>query len=94
MVSVYPTIARALEPLADPLAELRHSPRGGWQVALESGLVLELGRGDFESRIARFVSAHPHLETQGLAPRHADLRYPNGFAVRRVAKAPEKGAAR
>ena len=84
MARAYPSIARSLEPLRDPLAELRHSPRGGWQVQLESGLVIELGRGDVEARISRFVAAAPHLAGQGFAMRHADLRYPNGFAVRRV----------
>jgi cell division protein FtsQ len=81
-----PAIAAALAPLASPVAELRLSARGAWQVALESGLELELGRGDFQPRIARFVAAWPKLADQNAATRHADLRHANGFAVRRTAE--------
>jgi cell division protein FtsQ len=84
MVRQYPAMVAALAPLESAIAELRLSPRGAWQVKLASGLELELGRGDVEPRLARFVSAWPHLVARGVAPQHADLRYPNGFALRRV----------
>jgi len=86
MAREYAGIAKALAPLGSPVAELRLSPRGAWQVGLESGLVLELGRGDVVARIDRFAAAWPQL-AQG-APRYADLRYPNGFALKRPAEAP------
>jgi cell division protein FtsQ len=89
MARQYPAIARALEPLASPLAELRLSARGAWQVTLASGLALELGRGDIETRLARFVSAWPELAAQGVATSHADLRYANGFALRRALSTPK-----
>lgn len=79
----FPAIARAAAPLASPVAELRLSARGAWQAVLESGLVLELGRGDIEGRIARFASAWPALAASGIETAHADLRYGNGFALRR-----------
>jgi cell division protein FtsQ len=84
MVHQYAPIARALAPLASPVAELRLSPRGAWQVALASGLTLELGRADIEPRIERFVAAWPGLAARGVETRHVDLRYANGFALRRV----------
>jgi len=83
MVRQYPAMAAALAPLESAIAELRLSPRGAWQVKLESGLELELGRGDVEPRLARFVAAWPLLAARGVEPQHADLRYPNGFALRR-----------
>jgi len=86
MTHQFASIAKALAPLGSPIAELRLSPRGAWQVGLESGLVLELGRGDVVARIDRFAAAWPQL-AQG-APRYADLRYPNGFALKRPADAP------
>src|SRR6185437_4548762 len=49
-------IAPMLAPLASPIAELRLSARGAWQVLLDSGLVLELDRGDVAPRIQRFVA--------------------------------------
>jgi cell division protein FtsQ len=85
MASEYPAIARALAPIGSPIAELRLSARGAWQVVLESGLVLELGRGDIQPRIARFVAAWPQLAAQGVETAHADLRHANGFALRRAA---------
>jgi len=51
--------------------------------------VLELGRHDMEARIARLVSAWPDLQARGVVTAHADLRYPNGFALRR--SEPPKG---
>lgn len=83
MAREYSAIRRALEPLGIPLAELRRSPRGAWQAVLASGLVLELGRTDVVARIERFAAAWPRIATQEPAPRYADLRYPNGFALRR-----------
>lgn len=83
MAREYPLIARAVTPLASSVSELRLSPRGAWQVVLDSGLVLELGRSDLLTRLERFVAAWPQLAAQGVETRHADLRYPNGFAVKR-----------
>ena len=90
----YPAIANAVAPLGTPLAELRLSPRGAWQAVLASGLVLDLGRIDMEGRIARLVSVWPELQARrGLPPTgtgsntpltHIDLRYPNGFALRKA----------
>lgn len=85
MAQEYPRVAHLLEPVASPVAELRLSARGAWEVVLESGLVLELGRGDIEPRLARFARAWPKLAAQGVTSAHADLRYANGFALRRAA---------
>jgi cell division protein FtsQ len=82
MATEYPAIARALLPLAARLAELRLSPRGGWHVVLDSGLELELGRGDIQPRLGRFVAAWPALAAQGVETRFADLRHASGFAIR------------
>ncbi|HEX7557656.1 MAG TPA: cell division protein FtsQ/DivIB [Usitatibacter sp.] len=102
MAGEYPALRDALAPLASAITELRLSPRGAWQVTLESGLALDLGRGDIHSRLARFVSAWPQLASRGVETRHADLRYANGFAVRtaevralpKPAKSPSRPAAR
>ncbi len=102
MVGEYPALRDAIAPLASAITELRLSPRGAWQVTLESGLALDLGRGDTQSRLARFVSAWPQLASRGVETRHADLRYANGFAVRtaevralpKPAKSPSRPTAR
>ena len=84
MARQYPALAAALGPLGSAIAEVRLSARGAWQVTLDSGLDLDLGRGGVEARIARFVSAWPELAARGIVTAHADLRYPNGFALRRM----------
>jgi cell division protein FtsQ len=82
MAREFPIVVRTAQPLASPVAELRLSARGAWQVLLESGLVLDLGRGDIEPRLARFAAAWPRIAAEGIATAHADLRYANGFAIR------------
>jgi cell division protein FtsQ len=78
----YAAIVPILAPLASPIAEVSLSPRGAWQVLLESGLTLELGRGEVVPRLQRFVAAWPGLSSRGVETKHADLRYANGFALR------------
>lgn len=82
MTAVYPAIVAALAPLGSPVKELRLSARGAWEVRLESGLAVELGRGDWKARAERFVAAWPRLAEDARGTRYADLRYPNGFALR------------
>ena len=83
MAREYPAIARAVAPLQASVAEVALSPRGAWQVLLDSGLVLQLGRGDIQPRLARFVAAWPLVAAQDADTKHGDLRYANGFALRR-----------
>jgi cell division protein FtsQ len=63
--------------------QIQLSPRRAWQVRADSGLTIDLGREDIEPRLERFIGAYPR--TIGKLQRRierADLRYPNGFAVR------------
>jgi cell division protein FtsQ len=57
--------------------------RRAWQVKLENGPTLELGRQDVEARLARFIAVHARtIATLNRRIDYVDLRYPNGFAVR------------
>ncbi len=59
------------------------SPRRAWQIRLDDGLVVELGRTDVESRLARFVAAYDRTVARvGRRIEYVDLRYANGFAAR------------
>ncbi|MDE2401281.1 MAG: cell division protein FtsQ/DivIB [Burkholderiales bacterium] len=79
-----------LQPMVAPLqAEidtLRLTDRGSWSVLLDNGADIELGRGTADEvavRVERFVRTLPELQHQYPAPlAHADLRYPQGYAVR------------
>jgi cell division protein FtsQ len=68
------------------------SSREAWQVRLDDGVVLELGRDEAKhslgERLARFVDYYrPAAEkTQVAAGGVVDMRYPNGFALRAARK--------
>jgi cell division protein FtsQ len=76
-------LRQALAPSGLTPSALTLSERGSWQVTLDNGVKLELGRGDVQARTARF--ARHWRDTLAPLPYHietVDLRYPNGFAVR------------
>jgi cell division protein FtsQ len=70
-------------------AQLLLTPRLAWQLKLASGVLLNLGReqpkAPLAARLQRFIEVWP--ETVGKLPTRPemiDLRYPNGFAMRRA----------
>lgn len=76
-----------LRPLGSTVQQVLLTPRYAWQVKLENGLELALGRDmqrdAVESRLAKFVGTYG--ETLGRIRRaheYVDLRYPNGFSLR------------
>lgn len=68
------------------------SHREAWQMKLDDGVVLELGRDEAKyslaERLGRFVAYYrPAVEkTQAAAGGVVDMRYPNGFALRAARK--------
>jgi len=93
MTEHYLAFRDALAGIGRTLAELRLSGRRAWQVQLDDGQLLELGRQGAVERLARFVAVYPRVAAQ-LQDKRAriDLRYPNGFAVRLPAAAAEPRA--
>jgi cell division protein FtsQ len=72
----------ALQPLHQQITQISLSPRFAWQVKLENGMVLELGREEMHERLSRFVNVYPYsLAALARPVRHVDLRYRNGFAA-------------
>ncbi len=80
VIAEYRALVPILAPVS-PIAELRLSARGAWQVLLESGLTLELGRADTQPRAERLAAAWPQVAERAALSRYADLRYPNGFVL-------------
>jgi len=73
----------SLETIGQTPVEVWVSPRRAWQLRLESGVTLVLGREQVEARLARFVAVHDRtLARLGRRADYVDLRYSNGFAVR------------
>lgn len=62
------------------------SGRGSWRAEIDAGVALELGRGSPEevlARVQRFVDTITQVTGHFKAPvLHADLRHPDGYAVR------------
>ena len=72
-----------LAPIGRRVAQIHLSARRAWQLRLDDGMVIELGREAIQTRLAGFVQAYART-VAGLAapPAYVDLRYTNGFSVR------------
>ena len=74
------------------IAQLVLSPRRAWTITTDKGMVIEIGREHVDERLQKFASAY--RQTIGELKRevrYADLRYPNGFAVRKPGPAARAG---
>ncbi|MDP1659140.1 MAG: cell division protein FtsQ/DivIB, partial [Methylotenera sp.] len=70
------------------IANLALTPRRAWQITTTEGMVVELGRVEMQRRLDKFVSAYGStIAGLNMKVTYVDLRYPNGFAVRRPAEA-------
>jgi cell division protein FtsQ len=82
VTQLYGELNAALAPMGQQIAQISLSPRYAWQVKLDNGVVLELGREEMEQRLKRFVAVYPYsLAALARPARHVDLRYRNGFAA-------------
>jgi cell division protein FtsQ len=64
------------------IAALRLDARGAWELDLDSGVTVRLGRREVDERIDRFI----HTASQVISHRlneiaYVDMRYSNGFAI-------------
>jgi cell division protein FtsQ len=79
----YEFFRRNLAAIGATPALVQLTPRRAWQVRLDGGPMVALGRDDVEARLARFIGVYSR--TLGTLKRridYVDLRYANGFAVR------------
>ncbi|WP_084407426.1 cell division protein FtsQ/DivIB [Aestuariibacter salexigens] len=63
------------------VSELILSERFAWQVTLDNGIKLNLGRSEFIDRLQRFIDVYPLLQRQERDVEYVDLRYDTGLAV-------------
>lgn len=82
VLNMYRWLEARLREFGAGIGAVSFDARRAWQVTLDDGAVLVLGRENTAERIARLANAWPQLNTAGRSPRVIDLRYPNGFAVR------------
>jgi cell division protein FtsQ len=82
VTQMYGELNAALQPMKQQIAQISLSPRYAWQVKLDNGMVLELGREEMQRRLKRFVAVYPYsLAALARPASHVDLRYRNGFAA-------------
>lgn len=84
VTSSYGNYSKILNKADIKIAQVTLSPRRAWEIRTNKNLLIALGRVDMETRLSRFVGAYQSTLSQlNVKMLYADLRYPNGFAVRR-----------
>ena len=90
VVAAYRKFGAVLAPLGLSVKEISFSSRRAWRMkaqGAETEIEVALGRSEVESRLARFAAQYEKLVSQlGAAPRYVDLRYADGFALKRGAQ--------
>ncbi len=82
VTQLYGELNQVLLPMQQQIAQIAYSPRFAWQIRLDDGMVLELGREEMQQRLSRFVNVYPYsLALNAPSVRRVDLRYRNGFAA-------------
>ncbi len=65
------------------MVEFKEDRRGSWQIKLENGMTVKIGREHQEKRLRRFMVGYDHGLKQVINNvKTVDLRYTNGFAVK------------
>lgn len=86
VLAMHDKLSRPFALLEARVEALQLSGRGSWQATLDSGAVVEIGRGSDDeavARTARFVSTVRQVTSRYQRPlEYADLRHTDGYAVR------------
>ena len=86
VLAVLGKLGLAFSPLQARVEALQLSSRGSWQATLDSGAVVEIGRGgddEIVARASRFVATVRQVISRYQRPlEYADLRHTDGYAVR------------
>lgn len=84
VASQYDSFNNILKNVGLEIASLALTSRRAWQITTGNGMVIELGRVDMQTRLEKFANVYAST-LAGLNKKivYADLRYPNGFAIRR-----------
>lgn len=83
----YAEFVASFKPVGERPVQVILSPRLAWQLKLENGMLVEMGREQTKApvgaRLQRFIEVYPEtVGKRATRPSVVDLRYPNGFAMR------------
>ena len=82
VLNAWHRIKKDLESRNMGLKAVARDDRGSWIITLVNGLELKLGRGDWLSKMDRFVAIFPHIQIpEGKRLAYVDLRYEHGASV-------------
>lgn len=82
----YAELIGTFQKIGERPVQVTLSPRLAWQLKLERGMLVELGREQTKSpvgvRLQRFIEMYPEtIGKRAAQPKVVDLRYPNGYAI-------------
>lgn len=86
VLQAYRALSVQFEAIDDRLERLELTGQGSWRARLESEATLEMGHGsldEIEARVRRFVATLTQVSARySRELESADLRYPNGYALK------------
>lgn len=83
----YADFSKILNKADIKIAQVTLSPRRAWEIKTDKNLVISLGRLEMVARLNKFANVYASVLSRLNADiKYADLRYPNGFAVRKPKK--------
>ena len=78
----YLSVQGRMTELGMHIAALRLDERGAWEMDLDSGVTVRLGRRDVEERLERFIKTTSQVVAHRWSEiNYVDMRYSNGFAI-------------
>lgn len=82
MLQQYLGLLEILAPIGLNIQTLEKKPTGVWEMRLDNGIAIILGKTGLNERASRFVQVYrAHLQSQVPRIAYIDLRYINGFAI-------------
>lgn len=82
MATLYKGVTAPLQNVGVSVKRMTLTPRRAWELELNNGIRVVLGRADAELRLQRLVRFYPELAARAENVQQIDMRYTNGFAVK------------
>jgi cell division protein FtsQ len=92
VLSRFQELNERLAPLGLAVKKIGLDARRAWTLKMDDGLIVRLGKKDVEMRMARFFRVYPLLQRKQLQLKEVDLRYTNGFSIRKDSERGEVAA--
>lgn len=81
VLQVWQKVSNQFQSLGLTITSLVLNERRAWQIILDNGIRLELGKESLEERIERFIYLYNNLGSEAQKVSYIDLRYDTGAAV-------------